>query len=403
MTTSGDRLNPVRRFHVAIGEARPVPGKVAEPPTSAAPASARSATGGFSLRADFDTRPEAETTRIGVHQLAAGSVVLKIAADTVRQYAPNLPAELSGPLSINFRALNLSGLVGVGAEESIEFNGQLRLQDLRVRLPVGGNPALVLDRLTVAGHVESRLDRWTLATLQVRQGVLHWAALSYGNQAVHNLKTDWRIDDQKLRTERGAAQIFGGHIRGSLTWDLATHAMPQCDFQLKNIDMHEALANLSPQHLDAEGRASGVLHLVRSPAGELSGAMELTFDEPGVLHVGEIAAVRRMLVGNVGLELAKLAMHELQQYPFKEGRIYLESVGENSQLKVKFVRQPRAHPEVTPPRKEIVNGQEIQVRSLVVPTIDLTIPIKGTSLATILSWVGGVRPLIEARREQPGK
>ena len=87
--------------------------------------------------------------------------------------------------------------------------------------------------------------------------------------AVHDLEAAWRIDDQKLITERGAAQLFDGHIRGSLTWDLATHAMPQCDFQLKSINMHEALANLSPQHLDAEGHASGVLHLIRSSGGAI--------------------------------------------------------------------------------------------------------------------------------------
>ena len=131
--------------------------------------------------------------------------------------------------------------------------------------------------------------------------------------------------------------------------------------------------------------------------------MALTFDEPGLLRIGEVAEVRQMLVGNVGLELANLAMHDLQQYPFKEGRVYLESVGENSQLKINFVRQPSLHTEVTPPRQAILNGQEVQVRSLVVPTIDLTIPIKGTSLATILSLISGVRPLIETSSEQSGK
>ena len=403
MTMSGDRLHPTRRFRVTIGAAGPVNEKIAKPPASAAPAPARSAEEGFSLQADFDMQPTAKETRVMVHHLAAGPVAVKIAADTLRQYAPNLPAELSGLLSTNLGALDLSGLVDIRPGEAIGFNGPLRLQDLSMRLPVGGNPALVLDRLTVAGHVESRLDRRSLTTLQVRQGALHWAALSYGNQAVYNLKMDWRIDDQKLKTERGEAQIFGGSLSGSLTWDLATHAMPQCDFQLKGINMHEALANLSPQHVDAEGHASGVLHLVRSPAAELSGSMALTFDEPGLLRIGEITEVRQMLIGNVGLELANLAMHDLQQYPFQEGRISLESSGENSQLQINFMRKSGIHTEVAPPRKEIVDGQEIQVRSLIVPTIDLTIPIEGTSLATILSLVSGVRPLIEAGREQPGK
>jgi hypothetical protein len=237
----------------------------------------------------------------------------------------------------------------------------------------------------------------------VSQGTLQWAALSYGDQAIYNLEAGWRIDDRKLITEHSAAQIFGGHIRGSFTWDLATHAMPQCEFQLKGINMHEALANLSPEHLDAEGHASGVLHLVRSPTGELSGSVELTFDAPGLLRIGEVAEVRQMLVGNVGLELANLAMHDLRQYPFKEGKVYLESVGENAQLKINFIRQPGARSTEIPPRTGTLHGQEVRVRSLVVPTINLTIPVRGISLAVILSQVSGIHPLIETSAQQPGK
>jgi hypothetical protein len=39
----------------------------------------------------------------------------------------------------------------------------------------------------------------------------------------------------------------------------------------------------------------------------------------------------------------------------------------------------------------------------VVPTIDLTVPITGKSLAEILSIVSGVRPLHEGVSESPGK
>jgi hypothetical protein len=96
-------------------------------------------------------------------------------------------------------------------------------------------------------------------------------------------------------------------------------------------------------------------------------------------------------------------MHDLKQYPFQEGSLYLESVGENSQLKIKFVRQPRTEADVKPPNKEIINGTEVWVGSMVVPTIDMTIPITGKSLAGILSLVGGVHLLSGAASEQPGK
>jgi hypothetical protein len=165
--------------------------------------------------------------------------------------------------------------------------------------------------------------------------------------------------------------------------------------QIKSINIHEALANLSPEHLDAEGNVSGFLHLVLSKEGELSGYVDLTFDGPGVLRIGEIEEVKRMLVGNFGLDLANLAMRDLKHYPFKEGKLYLESLGKNSQLKIKFVRQPRTEADVTPPHKEIINGKEVWVGSLVVPTLDMTIPITGKSFAEILSLVSGVHPLIE--------
>jgi hypothetical protein len=397
MTTSGDRLQPVRRFRVAVGMVRAIQKRTLKSRAGAAPAP--SAEDAFGLWADFDTQPAAGDTRVEVRRLAVGAVTLMIATEVLRPYVPKLPVELSGPLSTNFELLDISGQINVEPGGEMGFSGQLRLQDLTVRWSLGENSAIVLDRLTVAGHVVSRLDRWTPATLQVRQGTLHWAALSYGTQAVDNLETAWSIDGQKLITERSVAQLFDGHIRGSLTWDVTTHAIPQCDFQLTSMNMHKVLANLSPQHLDAEGHASGVLHLSRSSEGTLAGSVELTFDEPGILRVGEVAEVRQMLIGNVGLNLANLAMSDLQQYPFKAGKVDLESIDENSQLKINFVRQHSRPTKATSPHQETLNGQEVEVRSLVVPTIDVTIPIRGTSFAAILSLISGVRPLIENSRE----
>jgi hypothetical protein len=83
--------------------------------------------------------------------------------------------------------------------------------------------------------------------------------------------------------------------------------------------------------------------------------------------------------------------------------VYLESAGRDSQLKIKFVRRPRTDADARPPHKEIINGQEVWVGSLIVPTIDMTIPITGKSLAEILSIVSGVRPVIDAAGEQPGQ
>ena len=135
----------------------------------------------------------------------------------------------------------------------------------------GGQRAFALDRLTAAGNIESRLDRWAPAALKVRDGVMQWAALTYGSYALNNLDASWRIDGRMLMTDRCAAQIFDGRISGSLAWDLVTHAMPLCDFQMESINTHAALANIAPQHLDAEGNAGGFLHLVLSDEGEMSG------------------------------------------------------------------------------------------------------------------------------------
>src|SRR5207245_1989775 len=114
-----------------------------------------------------------------------------------------------------------------------------------------------------------------------------------------------------------------------------------------------------------------------------------------VLKIGEVEEVKQMLIGNFGLSMANLAMHDLQRYPFKEGAFSLESLGRNSQLKIKFVRQPRNKADVTTPHKEVINGQEVMVGSLVVPSIDMTIPITGKSLAEILSMVSGLHPAIQ--------
>ncbi len=395
MTMSGDRLDPARQLHVAIGEVRQLPEKTGGKPAGAVTKPIPNVDAAFGLRAEIETQRVAGKTRVVVHSLAAKRVSLTLEADALRRYAPKLPADLHGPIAANLGALNVSGWVGAGTKEALEFRGDIRLQDLSVRSPVGGKPAFALDRLTAAGSVESRLDRWAPAALKVRDGVVQWAALTYGNNAVNNFAASWRIDGQILKTDHCAAEIFAGHISGSPAWDLVTHAVPPCDLQIKSINMHEVLANVSPEHLDAEGKASGILQLRQNTEGELAGSIELAFDEPGVLKIGEIEAVKRMLVGNFGLDLANLAMHDLKQYPFQEGRLSLESLGKNSQLKIKFVRQPRTEADVKPPHKEIINGAEVWVGSLIVPTIDMTIPITGKSLAEILSLMSGMHPLIE--------
>jgi|GEM_PF-6784136 len=359
---------------------------------------------GMDGTAKIDTPlPPGRGTAITIERLQARNAKASMAAEVLHRYVPQLPVTFRGPLDTDFATLDAAGLIAAEQEDALKFSGDVRLQDLSVRSPAGGNHAFALERFTVAGRVESRLDRWIPDTLTVRDGVLQWAALMYSNNAVNNLDTSWRVDSHLLTADRCAAQIFDGRLSGEIAWDLVAHALTRGDFQMKGINVHEALANLSPEHIDAEGKASGSLHLALSPESELSGSVDLTFDEPGILRIGETEEVKQVLIGNFGLDLASLAMHDLQQYPFQEGRLRLESAGKNSQLQIKFVRQPRTEAERTPPRKEIINGKEVWVGSLVVPTIDMTIPITGKSLAEILSLVSGVRPLSEAAGEQPGK
>jgi hypothetical protein len=247
------------------------------------------------------------------------------------------------------------------------------------------------------------LDRWAPAAVKVEGGRIRWATLSYGDNAVTNFDASWRIDDQKLSAEHVAAQIFDGTITGAPSVNLVTYAIDHCDLQMKSIDVHKALANVSPEHLDAVATASGSIHLGMSPDRDLSGNVDLTFDGPGTLRIGQIDEVKQMLVGNFGLDMANLAMHDLEHYPFREGTMHLESAGENSLLKIKFVRQPKSAADVISPHKEIINGREVMVGSLVVPKIDMTIPITGQSLAEILSIVSGVHPIIQAANPTSGK
>ena len=426
LTTSGERVNPSRQFRMALGDTRQLPEQIPEKPSATVTERAPSHDGVFALRAEVEMQPTVGGKRGLVYRLAARQAAFTIESNILRQYMVKLPAELEGPIETSLGSLwasgeselspdlhgpgdpplatpHVSSPQGAGTGHVLGLRGNIQLQDLSVRSPAGGQASFALDRLMLAGSVEARLDRWEPAALKVRDGVTRWATLRYRNHALDTLDASWRIDGRKLVIDRLAAQIFGGHISGSLAWDLITHAIPHCEFQITGINMHAALANISPEHLDAEGHASGLLRLVLSEAGELSGNVDLTFDGPGLLKIGEIEEVKRMLVGNVGLSLAMLALDDLKQYPFKEGRLYLESSGQNSQLKVTFVRQPRSQADVTPPHKEIIDGQEVWVGSLVVPTIDLTVPITGKSLAEILSIAGGIRPLDEAPNEQHGK
>ncbi len=341
-------------------------------------------------------------TAITMERLQIKDAEASIPADDLRRYMPRLPPDLQGPIDAHLGALDLSGLIGSEPGYAVGFNGNIGLHGLSIHSPLAGGHAFALQGLTWTAHIESPLARWTPAALKVREGLTQWASLTYGTNAVYNLDASWRIEGNMLTVNRFTARIFDGTISGSPALDLVTHEMPPTDFQIRSINAHQALTNISPEHVDAEGIATGSVHLMLSK-GELAGHLNLAFDGPGVLRVGQIEEVKRMLAGNFGLDMANLAMHDLEHYPFNEGSLYLESVGSNCQLKIKFVRQPRTKSDVATPRKEMINGKEVLVGSLVVPTIDMTIPITGKSLGEILSMASGMSPLIANFSEQTGK
>lgn len=348
--------------------------------------------------------PLGAATSIAIDRLKLVKVRSSIDADTVRGYTSKVPVDLRGFIESKLGSFSVTGRIkSFGPGAAMGFSGDINLQDLSVHSPSTAQHPITVDGLTMAGRVETPLDRWAPAAVKVQGGLTRWATLSYGDNAVTNFDASWRIDNHVLSTDHVAAQIFDGTITGAPSIDLVTHAIDRCDLQLKRIDVHKALANVSPDHLDALATASGSIHLAMSAQRELSGNVDLTFDRPGTLRIGQIDEVKQMLVGNFGLDMANLAMHDLEHYPFREGTMHLESAGENSLLKIKFLRQPKSAADVISPHKEIINGQEVTVGSLVVPKIDMTIPITGRSLAEILSIVSGVRPIIQAADPTPKK
>jgi dicarboxylate transporter DctA-like protein len=348
--------------------------------------------------------PLIDETVITIKRLHAGHTDASIDTDAWRRFSSKLPTFAHGSMVAGFDALEVAGAIKSGRRNAVGFSGGLALHDFGMHASAGSQPEFTLDRMTAQANVELRLDRWEPATLKVRGGTTRWTEFSYGGRAVNNVETAWHAAGAMMTFDRFAAQIFGGEISGAPRVDLATHAIEGFDLQIKGIDAHQALANVAPAHLDADGVASGILHLALSAEGELSGHADLSFDAPGVLRIGQIAELQRMLAGNFGAEMANLAMHDLEHYPFKEGTLHLDSAGVNSELKIHFVRQPRTAADRTaPPRKEIINGREVWVGSLVVPKIDLTIPIGGKSFAEILAMVSGFHPLIESVGKQSGK
>lgn len=211
--------------------------------------------------------PPGPGTSIRIERLQVGKSAASIEADVLRRYVAALPPDLHGRIDGDFAALEVSGHILSGTGGGMRFSGNVRLQDLAVRSPPDGKHAFTLDRLTTEGIIESRLDRWAPGTLKLRDGITRWAALTYGNNVLNNFDAAWRIDGQTLSIDRCETRIFGGRISGSPVLDLATHAMPPGDFQIKSIDMHEVLANLSPERIDAEGAVSGVVHLAASKMG----------------------------------------------------------------------------------------------------------------------------------------
>ena len=332
---------------------------------------------------------------VRIASLHAGRADASTDGDRFRRFMPKGRALLPGTIVAGFDALDVTGITRPGKQNAMGFAGTLALRNLGVRFS-SDHQQLILDRLTTRAHASVRLDRWEPATLSVRGGMTQLAEFSYGGNAIKNVEAAWHADRAVLTFDRLHAQIFGGEISGAPHVDLPAQALQGLDLRIKSIDAHQALANISPTHLDAAGVVSGTLHLVSRGETNLSGYADLSFDRPGVLRIGQIDELQRMLSGSFGADMANLAMHDLERYPFREGTIHLESTGLNSELKIHFVREIRTDADRTAPRKEIINGKEVWVGSLVVPKVDLTIPIAGKSFGEILSLVSGFHPLIES-------
>jgi hypothetical protein len=336
---------------------------------------------------------------VNIDRLQIKNAAASVDLNMMRRYVAAIPLDLPGGVDSNLEQLDLAGNIAATSASGIGFSGNLRLQNFSAQAPLTGGNSFKLDRMTLAGSVDSQIDQWNPASTKVRDGTIKIAGLSYGSNSVANIDASWHDDGAIVACDRCAFDIFDGRILGAPAYNLATHEIPSRVVEIHSIDVHQALANLSPEHVDADGKASGTLHLAFSADGQLSGDVDLAFDGPGVLKIGDIQEVKQMLVGNVGMDLANLAMHDLQHYPFKEGSLHLESAGRNTLLKIKFLRQPKTAADSITPHKEIINGQAVMVGSLVVPVIDMTIPMTGQSLAEILALVSGVHPLIQTATE----
>lgn len=347
--------------------------------------------------------PPGVRSSIAIDRLQAKQTSTSLDADLLRRYLTNLPSDLHGHIDAGLDELDISGLIDATPRHA-SFSGIARIQNLNAgSAPDVGKHPFALERFTLTGAVESPLDHFDATGARVRDGRINFATLTYGNNSIRNFDASWHADGRMLACDLCTLEIFDGQVAGSPAFDLATHEMPPADLAVHHIDVHQALANLSPDHLDADGVASGALHLRMNQQRDLSGSVDLVFDGPGLLKIGEIEEVKQMLAGNFGLDMANLAMRDLRHFPFKEGRLHLESAQRNTQLKIRFVRQARSAADAVTPHKEIINGKEVLVGSLVVPTIDMTIPITGKSLAEILATVSGLHPTVAAVGEPSNK
>ncbi|HYL60272.1 MAG TPA: hypothetical protein VEU51_15495, partial [Candidatus Acidoferrales bacterium] len=274
--------------------------------------------------ARFNTAlPMDASSRVHSFQLTGRGLSAAVDAATLRGYFAKLPADVDGLFTATLDVFHIVGSVEADRSGVPHLATYVKLNDLAVQSPGGGKHAMGLELLDLSGTLDAPIGPNPLAGLAVHDGLTRCTALSIRENRVNNLDVAWQLDGPKLALGRFSAEVFDGTLTGAPAFDLATHQMANGDFQIKSIDVHKALANVSPEHLDAVGKATGAAHLALSAKGELSGVVDLSFDGPGTLRVGQIDEVKQMLVGNFGLDLANLAMHDLEHYPFRQGALHL--------------------------------------------------------------------------------
>jgi hypothetical protein len=286
------------------------------------------------------------------------------------------------------------------------YEGKVGISNLNLHSEATGAPALQVEKFSFGGAVVVPLQGRAWETAVLREG--HWSAESMLLSKVQATALGGNLAAEKghLWASQTKATAFSGQFNGEGDGDLVQGTLTKAKVQIAHVDQHQALANLAPEKIDAEGPMSGTVELwtEAGAGGQAGGPLQmkgdLTADKEGRLMVKD-ESISKQLGGNLAgvnagplmpKDYGNIVIGQLKNYPYLQGHIQLSMAGKHPELQLSYKRPSlkEGEPGYNIPVETVVKGVKVTVpMSYAVQLAGVSVELRHMTIEELLGKIVG--------------